>query len=449
MLLFVVLTAVAVHQTRGKVLQSPASEVNGNTAREALAGSRLAAAQCESSMQLEDLQQGLQLGSQFLVRSQRPAGNFRYQYNWLSKSELDEDNPVRQAGTLWGLSLVHVDDPDIGLMSTIRKGLDYFDKHSVEFPGNVRLLKYPGKNYQKLGATALLALSHIEVLRKPKALLDASEETRLKDHLAGYLRGIVAAYTGNHSFHSFYHGNTGKPFGQSNPFYDGECLLVLVKAAKYLGRNDLWPYVKDAAEAGWQKYVLPGLHYSSKPNYTGKSNFLQRSDKLDTKKAQSDLALMGGYYQWATMAWYELLCTDNPDFASYGERMLRYTDAFIHYRSVGRKPNVNGGHNYEGIIPAFVVAVQQGNPVLEKKFGCAIHQGIENLHSLQVGHTKAYGLAEPLPPEAANVDLGKDERAQGGAQSKRNSALLRIDTTQHQLHALLMAKRLLQQQALI
>merc|ERR1719482_991994 len=93
------------------------------THREKVAGNRLVAANCDSTVSQDDLQLGLRLGSQFLVNSQRDAGNFRYEYNWLSQKETEEDNPVRQAGTLWGLTLLHVDDPGRDLMSTIRKGL--------------------------------------------------------------------------------------------------------------------------------------------------------------------------------------------------------------------------------------------------------------------------------------------------------------------------------------
>jgi len=155
--------------------------------REMAAGTKLAAETCESPVDLDDLNLGIRLVSEFLVRSQQPSGNFRYEYDWLSQSENNDVSPVRQAGTLWGLSLLHVDDAKLGLMPNIRKGLQYFKKNSVEFPGGVRMMAYPGQKNQKIGSVALLALSHIEVLRRPEALESAAEKQELEAHLAGYL----------------------------------------------------------------------------------------------------------------------------------------------------------------------------------------------------------------------------------------------------------------------
>lgn len=387
--------------------------------REMAAGTRLAAETCESPVDLDDLNLGIRLVSEFLVRSQQPAGNFRYEYDWLSHSENNDVSPVRQAGTLWGLSLLHVDDAKLGLMPNIRKGLQYFKKNSVEFPGGVRMMAYPGQKNQKIGSVALLALSHIEVLRRPEALESAAEKQELKAHLAGYLRAILGALNSKHRFHRSYHGDTGKHYGPTTPFYDGECLLALVKAAKYLGHDYLWPHIKKAAEAGWREIIMHGKRIT-----TGE-----------------------GYYHWAAMAWYELMGThDHPEFAKYGHRLLLYTDHVLDRRLVLNRSIA--AHNFEGLIPGYVTAVHQGDPKMEKRLACVIRKGMQPLHSLQVGHPKAYGLGGPNAT-AGQVGLHEDERAQGGVQFTRNATALRIDTAQHHLHALLLARRLVQQQALI
>jgi len=442
-------------ETRGKVLQDTAAPAGSSKEavpaastgvaaahREMVAGNRLAAANCDSAVSQDDLQLGLRLGSQFLVNSQRDAGNFRYEYNWLSQKETEEDDPVRQAGTLWVLTLLHLDEPQSGLMPVIRKGLQYFERNSVEFPGGVRMMLYPGQEPQKLGSVALLALAHIEVLRRPESLESPAEKQALETQLDGYLRAILAARTGKNNFYKYYDGKTGKHFGASSPYYDGECLLALVKAAKYLGHDHLWPQIKAAAEAGWKKNVRPGLNAAEgKIGSNGQLEFAQMG-----KDAGYDASKrMKGYYQWGSMAWYELMGMEDPEFAKYAQRTLRYGD-WLNARNPGN--TVNMGYAFEGLIPAFVTAVREGDQEKERKFACAIREGVANLHSLQVGHTKAHDLAEPLA-KTSDAKLEKDERAQGGAQGTRASAALRIDTTQHQLHALLMAKRLLQQQALI
>lgn len=410
--------------------------------RETRAGERLEKAKCDvETLDRDDLQLGLRLGSQFLVNSQRDAGNFRYEYNWLSQKETEEDNPVRQAGTLWGLTLLHVDDPGRDLMATIRKGLKYFSQNSVEFPGGARMVNYPGQEPQKLGAVALLALAHIEVLRRPE-VLEGAEKEQLEANLGGYLKALLAARTSKNNFYKFYDGKTGKHFGPTSPYYDGECLLALVKAAKYLSHDHLWPHIKASAEAGWKKNVRKGLML-----FEGATATKENSAKMDNWDKQEASKRLKGYYQWGTMAWYELMGLQDPDFEKYAPRTLRF-GSWLASKGPSKNVNVNTGYAFEGLIPAFVTAVRQGDHKLENKFACAIRQGMANLHSLQVGHTKAFGLAEP---QAKNVDpkLREDSRAQGGAQGSRNSDALRIDTTQHQLHALLMANRLVQHQALI
>lgn len=402
--------------------------------RETVARKALANAKCNSSLDQDDLQLGLRLGSQFLLRSQRPAGNFRYVYDWLKQTETDEDNPVRQAGTLWGLSLLHVDDPKSGLMPAIRKGLHYFGKHSVEFPGGLRLTCYPRQENQKLGSVGLLALAHIEVLRRPEALESSEEKQQLEAHLQGYLKAILAARTRNNNFHKFYDGQTGRVFGSSSPYFDGECLLALVKAAKYLGHDHLWSHIKVSAEAGWRKNVLRGLDILQ-------GNLPEDEFTIIDREAQDNaMKHLKGYYQWSTMAWFEMMGTKDPEFEKYGQRTMRYS-AWMADKVAG--VDANTGYALEGLIPAFVTAVQVGNQHLVKKLACTIRDGIENLHSMQVGHTKANGLVE------RDTEKGKDKRALGGAQGDHSSPVLRIDTTQHQLHALLMASRLMGQQALI
>jgi UDP-N-acetylmuramoyl-tripeptide--D-alanyl-D-alanine ligase len=426
------------------ILASYASEVSlpsapkaiGSAERETVAGTRLAAANCEASINEDDLQLGLKLGKQFLVNSQREGGNFRYEYDWLAQKESDDDNSVRQAGTLWGLSLLHVDDPKSGLLPTIRKALQYFDKYSKEFPGGKRLLIYPGQDTQKLGSVSLLALAHIEVLRRPE-VLEPAEKKKYEAHLAGYLKAIVAARSGRDNFKKLYDGKTGKPYSSSSSYYDGESLLALTKAAKYLGHEEFWPLIKAAAEAGWKKHAAPGLEMLESKSTDGKG----RHALIEKQDKEKLTAGMKGYYQWSTMSWYELTGTKDPDFAKYANRTMQFGN-WLNQKNPGES-RANLGYAFEGLIPAYITAVRQGNTKLEQELACTIKKGVENLHSLQVGHPKASSLAK------SDRKKYEDKLAQGGAQGSRDSAALRIDTTQHQLHALLMAKRLLQKQAIV
>jgi UDP-N-acetylmuramoyl-tripeptide--D-alanyl-D-alanine ligase len=413
---------------------------SGAADREALASEKLPETKCKAAVNQDDLKVGIDLGVKFLVRSQREAGNFRYEYNWLTQAEADEDNPVRQAGTLWGLSLLHVDDPKRNLLPTLQKGLKYFEKHSSDFENGERLLIYPGQDPQKLGSVALLALSHIEVLRHPD-LLSSEEKATYEAHLEGFLKALLAARTGKSNFYKYYDSKTGKHFGNSSPYYDGECLLALVKAAKYLGHSHLWSDIKESAEAGWRKNVKEGLQLAERS-----------SDEVNGKKLKDANSRLKGYYQWSSMAWYELLGMEDPDFQKYAPRMLKYGTWLLQKGATSvlqGGSSVNMGYAFEGIIPAYITAMQEGNTELAQKFACAVQEGISNLHTLQVGHPKEYKLVESGIKSDVDAQKKFDERAKGGAQGNRDSAALRIDTTQHHLHALLMASRLLSKQQLI
>mmetsp|Transcript_3137 Transcript_3137/g.5620 ORF Transcript_3137/g.5620 Transcript_3137/m.5620 type:complete len:483 (+) Transcript_3137:99-1547(+) len=402
---------------------------------EALASRRLVAADCNFSISkdvmLGHLASGIDLGAQFLIRSQRAEGNFRYEYDWRTKSESDDDNSVRQAGTLWGLSLLHLDGiaapTDSAnqtaelLLPAVQKGLRYFLRHSSVKSDGRRVVVYPGQAKQKLGAIALLALTHIEVLRRPEKLND-TEIAELKGHLDGYLKTILAAATKKHTFHGFY-DKDGKPFGPSSPYYDGEALLALIKAAKYLDRDDLWPEIKEFAKGGYRKNVRPGLTW-----------------KIKNGDVEQALRRLQGYYQWGTMSWYELLSSGGnryAKYAKYAKRSLKYVDWLN--QKLGHR--AYKGYAFEGVLPAFVIAVVKKDLVHQRALACKIRAGITALLGIQVSHALAKGLARKAPRN--------DERAVGGCQGSQVSSALRIDNTQHQLHAMLMARRLLEQQVLI
>ncbi len=53
------------------------------------------------------LDMSLELGREFLLNNQKEEGSFTYKYNFITKKFSSSDSQVRQAGALWGLSLIH------------------------------------------------------------------------------------------------------------------------------------------------------------------------------------------------------------------------------------------------------------------------------------------------------------------------------------------------------
>ena len=92
----------------------------------------------------------------------------------------------------------------------------------------------------------------------------------------------------------------------------------------------------------------------------------------------------------------------------------------------------NTSYAYEGLISALAWADQVGDP-RATKFRCVIDQGMRKLTSWQIGHT----LANPTAASAPATDT----RAVGGVMNEADKAPLRIDVTQHQMHAVILARR--------
>jgi UDP-N-acetylmuramoyl-tripeptide--D-alanyl-D-alanine ligase len=363
-----------------------------------------AAGRCDRELTKEVLGRSLDLMKRFLIAHQKPEGNFNYEYDYSTKSFSSDDNDVRQAGALWGISLMLHDRPSPELQQAVERGLAFFEEHSRKAKGGRRCVAYPGKELGGTGTIALVALAYTEYLRAASASDDlrASYQQRLGE----YLKQLVAALRDD-GWHGNYDSKNRRPQGEPQPYADGEALLALVKAAKYLGYKDLEPVILAAAAAGRKRNIDDAL--AAHPD-------------SDTTK---------GYYQWSSMAFYELVTSEIPGVQSYGDTLLRLADWMIdEHDTLWRFRNT--GYAYEGIVHAFAYAKQRGDTARIKKYGCVIDVGLSRLLGWQVGG--------PLASSFAN--RGKDDRlALGGVQNEARAAPLRIDVTQHQSHAVLLALR--------
>jgi UDP-N-acetylmuramoyl-tripeptide--D-alanyl-D-alanine ligase len=201
-----------------------------------------------------------------------------------------------------------------------------------------------------------------------------------------------------------YRYDDGTAFGEHSSYSDGEALLALVTAMKVLGRDDLTPTVKQAAEVGHKVNIVEAL----------------------AKEPDSDVTK--GYYQWSSMAFYELATSDAGKDGPYGDWLLALADWILDVHHVLEKPK-NTGYAFEGIVSAYAWAKAKGDP-RTAKLECAIHRGLSSLMSWQIGHPRATGLG-----------ASDDPKALGGVQNGKSDPGLRIDVTQHQMHATMFALR--------
>ena len=98
------------------------------------------------------------------------------------------------------------------------------------------------------------------------------------------------------------------------------------------------------------------------------------------------------------------------------------------------------GYAYEGIVPAWtwishVVSQNDDDPNLAKtarKLQCTIEKGMSKLMSWQVG----------MGAEKQAESLWNGIDGLGGVQNAKDESGLRIDVTQHQMHATILTRRL-------
>ncbi len=364
-----------------------------------------ASGRCEARLNRSILDRSLSLGTRFLLAHQKAAGNFDYEYDWRRRTLSDDDNDVRQAGALWGLSLLYGAEPSPVLAEAVERSLRFFNENSRRVK-RARCLVYPGRDSGGTGSVALVALAHIEYLRAAKDLPPERREA-LDQSLSEYLRQLVLSVHPSGLWYSRFDPKNCKPSGDPSPYSDGEALLALVKAAKYLGRAELLPTIMAGASAGKRVNIDEAL------------------------AADSDSDTTKGYYQWGSMAYYELATSSFPETKPYGDTVLRLADWVIDEHHILSRLR-NTGYAFEGIAHAFALAKQRGDS-RQAKYACVIDVGLERLLGWQVGG--------PLATRYTSTPDAGDSEAIGGIQNSLTDSALRIDVVQHQMHATLLARQ--------
>jgi len=362
----------------------------------------------------EILNTSMSLGSSFLVNNQKSAGNFNYEYDFVTKTFPPGDNQVRQAGALWGVSLIFAYTQDPEIRKALDKSLKFFFKYTRE--GNVpgsRAIFYNDEISCKTGTVALVSLGIIEYLRAEKegrVVLKESYRQLLEDNLRGYIQHLLSIQLNNAHFADSYISNGKKKSISSkyNPYADGEVLLTLIKAAKYLDYKELKTVFQDSAFLIAKDYTMDQWPYNPDSNLTK------------------------GFYQWSSMAFWEYQDAGWEDSEYYGDYVVNMAWwMIITHRTLQRTRNT--AYAYEGIVLAYQIAKVRNNENAFSTLAFTIDKGLAKLTSWQVGG----------PLESRNKFLSSFEEfpavSIGGIMNHRKEPLLRIDVTQHQMHALILA----------
>ncbi len=386
--------------TLATALSGLASTAYGQNATPAL-GDRSSAS---SRLNRPLLDQSLAMGKKFLLASQLPDGTFRYHVDFLTGKTAPEQGPVRQAGALWGLALIHRDDPSAATREGVLRGLAFFAKHSHLTDQQERFIRYPGALDGDSGVVALVALTLIDFLRAEPA----DQHDALRIQLGQYLKFLLSMRRSDQRFYRKYLLHSGEGWGNASPYFDGEILLALVKAARHADRVDLKSQCMQSAEAMYRAYVKDAVE--------------QRHDSAATK----------GFYQWGSMAFLELYCAHWDSTRLFAQHTIDMAHWMIdaHHMLQRRR---NTAYALEGVISAYYLAAQVGDTDAAEKFRHAIEQGLAKLTSWQV--------AGPIPSAYLRNATHYDPSCAGGVLGADGNPWLRIDTTQHQMHAVILARR--------
>jgi UDP-N-acetylmuramoyl-tripeptide--D-alanyl-D-alanine ligase len=360
----------------------------------------------------EILEESFRKGRQFMISNQKKSGNFNYQYDFVEKEMAKDDHQVRQAGALWGLALMYQYEQTPENKAALEKGLKFFFDHTQE--GAVEgalLIAYPGEYTCHTGTVALVALSIIEYLRTEKA-----ENTKIEDKfrreliakLNGYIEHLKFLRLKNKHFSSFSFLPIKIKYWSFSPYYDGESIFCLIKAAKYLGYTDLIPLIEDSAMVMAKYYTID-----------------QWRD--DTYSDETK-----GFFQWGCMAFWEYQDARWKNAEVFGDSVLSLAWWMIHIHNTPQRTR-NTGYAYEGIIHAYQLAKARKHQAALNDLAYTIDKGLHKLTTWQVGGPLQFRNRFLFDHQT------NDPLAIGGVMNHKTEPFLRIDITQHQMHSVIQA----------
>ncbi len=354
----------------------------------------------------DTLMQSLNAARKYYLAQQRKDGSFTYALDIATGDKSSDDNQVRQAGALWGLVRLHQAFPTDETRKAIIQSLDFFSKNTRQLDSGETSFVFPGDSTIKTGTIALLTL----------AILDFQDDKALDESLRQHYRRLLFSYIAFLRTMEMDNGSWSRGFEiainfrdpDSLSYYDGEALLAYMKAARSLNRKDLLFRINEALPKLIQRYTV------------------------DAWAPDGDDDLPRGFYQWGVMAFDQYVSakwTPHADLAA--DAAIALTTWQIHaYSLESRKGNT--GYAVEGIAAAIHVAQLTNRTDVANEFATVAKRVIARLMLCQF-----QGPFHALNPRFALLK-NPVHAAVGGITDTPNATVVRIDTVQHQMHAILL-----------
>ncbi len=384
-----------------------------------------AAAAVRPQITPEALDAALEAARAYYLNQQLVQGNFLYALDIIDNTEDSDDNQVRQAGALWGLSNLNRERFTEDTRRGVLLGLDFWMRNQRMIPSiGTRAISYKGQRVVKTGTVALFCLALVDFLEGQEKYLSEEQRKPYQETLYNNMRFLQSLELADGSWRDAYDAEDppvpGTP-GKSSPYYDGESLLAYLTVAKYYAAR---PQVK--APAGIMKRVELALP------------LLLKRYVVESLRPDGNPNLTKGFFQWGLMS-CALYCETHtgPDADMAAEAGL----ALAWWQIFGNRVHVrhgNTGYAIEGLVAAWRIATSRNLTAEAQRLREVIEDVLGRLMTWQVG-----GPFEHLNPFLQFWKSSIPKRAFGGITAACDNGYVRIDIVQHQVHAMLLARKYL------
>lgn len=360
----------------------------------------------------EALENAIENGRTYFLNHQKGDGNFIYSLDLSNGRIKNKDNPIRQAGALWAVCSLCRDRYNEPTGEMARRGIEFFAKNMITLPNGLKCTAYPEKDTIATGTVALYCLALIEYLRAQEKFMEPDMRIHYQGLLDTHLAFLKNLEMEDGSWIAYTDIKQNVQGIRSSPYYDGEALLAYIKAAKYLGRTDLIPRIEMALPKLVKKYT--------------------EDCWADIEKWKDSK----GFSQWGMMSMGEYFTADWNTHDAY---ILKAAPAYAWWLIHGNKLEErtgNTGYSVEGLLGVYSIFDANGDKENAAKIRAITERIMARLLTLQCGsELSKYN-------SALSKIIKFPENAEGGIIAADDDPTVRIDTHQHQMHAMLLMLKL-------
>ena len=361
----------------------------------------------------ENLIEAIELARTYILNHQKTEGNFVYSVNLQTESVKGTDNQVRQAGALWSVSFINRYRFNEQTFQALIKGLDFFANNIKELPTGQKCITYLDNQCIQTGTVAIYCLALMDLLEGKDNNLADNLRTKYRELLDMHIDYLKAQELENGSWSKEYDISTGIHNPEGSSYFDGESLYAYCRAARTFNRQDLLPRIQSAIPKLVSRYCV---------------------DALNSKGPKNPAH---GFYQWACLAFAEYTEAGWPEHRAIVRDAAMTLSWWQIYKNNLPTRKGNTGYAIEGIVSAYRVAdahqLQKEKEIL-KETAMSV---LKRLMPLQYK-----GPFMSLNPKLSSL-TSVPPLCEGGITSGLDSYEVRIDTVQHQAHAMLLFQKYL------